>query len=146
MTNKQNRVVGATAGAAICSVARFVVALAFLYYVSYWGGPWWNGASDMWLAAFISALIGAPIGALAGSTCQPLLGAFVGAGLSGVSCLGLFVLPTELAIGMSHPGGFDRIETLHVLVGFMAMILAGAAAGGCGAAIGRRGGISNLGR
>jgi len=133
-----NRSHGAKAGAVICAIARTAVALAFLFYVSRWGGQWWSGAGSMLFAAIISGLIGLPIGALAGSTCKPLLGTLIGAALSGASCFGLFVVPTELMIGMSHPGGFDRIESVEVLGGFAAMIVAGAVAGGIGAAIGRR--------
>lgn len=138
MPTTGNRSKGAVAGAAVCAIARTVVALAFLFYVSRWGGRWWSGAGSMFLAAIISGLIGLPIGALAGSTCRPFLGAMIGAALSGGACFGLFVIPTELMIGMSHPGGFDRIETVEVLGGFAAMIIAGAVAGGIGAAIGRR--------
>lgn len=146
MPIKFNRVLGAITGAAIGAFARFGVALAFIYYISHWGGKWWNGAGEeMWIAAFISALIGLPVGGFAGSTCKPLVGTIIGATLSGGSCLGLFVLPTELMIGMSHPGGFERIETLEVIGGFVAMILAGATAGGTGAAIGRHGTLFGIG-
>lgn len=135
---------GAVAGAAICAVARTAVSLAFIIYVSNWGGKWWTGSGSMFLAAIISGLIGLPIGAVAGSTCRPILGSVIGAALSGGSCLTLFVVPTELMIGMSHPGGFDRIETVEVLGGFGAMIVAGAVAGGIGAAIGRRASSSEI--
>lgn len=138
MSTTVNRSRGAKAGAVICAVARTVVALAFLFYVSRWGGKWWSGAGSMFFAALISGLIGLPIGALAGGTCRPILGTVIGAALSGGVCLTLFVVPTELMIGMSHPGGFDRIETVEVFGGFAAMIVAGAVAGGIGAAIGRR--------
>ena len=136
-----NRSRGAKAGAVICAIARTAVALAFLVYVSRWGGKWWSGAGSMFLAAGVSGLIGLPIGALAGSTCKPLLGTLIGAALSGATCFGLFVVPTELMIGMSHPGGFDRIETVEVFGGFLAMIVAGGVSGAIGAAIGRRAGI-----
>lgn len=138
MPTTGNRKKGAIAGAVICGIARTVVALGFLFYVSRWGGKWWDGAGSMFLASIISGIIGAGIGALAGSTCKPLLGALIGAGLSGGTCFGLFVLPTELMIGMSHPGGFDRIETVEVFGGFVAMILAGGFSGALGAAIGKR--------
>ena len=138
MSTKGNPITGAVAGAVIGAIARFAVALAFIYYVSHWGGKWWTGAEDMFLAAFISGLIGVVVGGLAGWTCKPLVGMVIGAVLSGGTCFGLFVLPAELMIGMSHPGGIDRVETLEVIVGFLAMVIAGAMAGGIGAAIGRR--------
>lgn len=138
MQNKSAAMTGVVAGAVAGAGARFVVALAFLFYVSRWGGMWWDGASGMWLGAFVSALIGAAVGGLAGWTCKPILGAALGALLSGGTCFTFFVVPAELMIGMSHPGGFDRVETTEVLVGFAAMTLAGAVAGFIGAAIGRR--------
>lgn len=133
---------GAIAGAVLMAVARFVVALVFLNYVGRYGGQWWSGAQDMWLGALVSALIGLPIGALAGWTCRPAWGMAIGAALSGGACLALFVVPAELMIGMSHPGGYDRIEAIVVVYGFAGMILAGAIAGGAGAAIGRRAGAA----
>jgi hypothetical protein len=131
---------GLIAGAVAGAILRFVVALGFLYYVSRWGGQWWGGATDMWLGALVSALIGAAIGGLAGWTCRPLLGAAVGALLSCGSCLTLFVLPARLMIAMSHPGGLDRIETAELTWGLTAMTLAGAVAGLIGATAGRRAG------
>ena len=144
MPTTGSRSKGAIAGAVICAIARTAVALAFLFYVSRWGGKWWSGAGSMFFAAIISGLIGLPIGGLAGSTCKPLLGTLIGAALSGASCFGLFVVPTELMIGMSYPGGFDRIETIEVFGGFAAMILAGAIAGGIGATIGRRATVEEI--
>ena len=131
-------VTGLIAGLIAGAVARFIVAVAFLYYVSRWGGKWWGGATDMWLGAFASALIGAGVGGLAGLTCRPIWGAALGGLLSGGTCFALFVVPAELMIGMSHPGGFDRVENVEVLYGFAAMTLAGALAGFIGAAIGQR--------
>jgi hypothetical protein len=126
------------AGAVAGAVARFAVALAFLYYVSRWGGKWWDGAADMWLGAFVSGLIGLGVGGLAGATCRPIAGALLGALLSGGTCFAMFVVPAELMIGMSHPGGFDRVENVEVLYGFAAMTLAGALAGFIGGSAGRR--------
>ena len=129
---------GFVAGAVAGAIVRFAVALGFLYYVSRWGGKWWDGASGMWLGALASAAIGAGVGGLSGWTCRPILGAAVGALLSCGSCLTLFVLPARLMIGMSHPGGLDRIETAELTYGLVAMTLAGALAGFIGATIGHR--------
>lgn len=138
MAGKSPAFVGFVAGAIAGAVARFAVALAFIIYVSRWGGKWWGDGTDMWFGAFVSALIGVGAGGLAGFTCRPVLGAVLGALLSGGSCFALFVVPAELMIGMSHPGGFDRVETVEVLYGFAAMTLAGALAGFIGATLGRR--------
>lgn len=138
MPKKSAAFSGFIAGAIAGAIARFVVALGFLFYVSRWGGQWWGGAMDMWIGALVSAAIGAGVGGLAGWTCRPLLGAALGAMLSGGTCLGLFVVPAGLMIGMSHPGGLDRVETAEVLYGLVGMIVAGALAGLIGATIGRR--------
>ena len=138
MPRKSPAITGAITGAAVGAAARFAVALGFLHYVSRWGGKWWDGAADMWWAALASGLIGAGVGGVAGWTCRPLLGALLGGVLSGGTCFGLFVVPTRLMIGMSHPGGSDRVETGEVIVGFAVMTLAGALAGFVGAAVGRR--------
>ena len=142
MSTNGKRFLGAATGAVICAVARFGVAIGFIYYVSSQGGKWWSGAQEFYWAASISALMGIPIGGVAGWTCKPMLGTVIGAALSGGTCFGLFVLPTEMMIGMSHPGGFDRVESLEVLGGFLAMIIAGAIAGGLGAAIGELAGAN----
>jgi hypothetical protein len=137
MSTSGNQIVGAVAGALICAVARFAVTLGFAFYVSQWGGRWWNGGASIAIGAVISGLIGLPVGAVAGVTCNPLMGTALGGAGSSGWCLWAFVLPAELMIALSHPGGFDRIETVEVVIGFIAMAVAGAVAGGCGAAIGK---------
>jgi hypothetical protein len=135
-----NRYKGAKAGAVICAVARFTVTLAFVFYVSRWGGRFWADMESAWFTAIISGVIGLPIGFAAGYTCKPLLGTLIGAALSGGVCLTLFAVPTNLMIAMSYSGDSDRTGTTEVWVGFLAMIIAGAVSGGIGAAIGRRAG------
>lgn len=129
---------GVVAGAIAGAVLRGLVAVGFVFYVSRWGGKWWDGASGMWIASGVSAAIGLVVGGLAGWTCRPIAGALLGALLSGGTCFGLFVLPTEVMIGMSHPGGTDRVETSEVMGGFAAMIVAGAVAGFIGGMAGWR--------
>jgi len=131
---------GAIAGAVIAAVMRFVVAIGFVYYVSHWGGQWWgkDGNEPLYLMAIVSGLIGLPVGGLAGWTCKPILGALIGGVLSACFCGVFFVLPAEFMIGMSHPGGFDRVEVFEVIIGFVAMIIAGVVSGALGAAIGAR--------
>jgi hypothetical protein len=131
----RQRVVGTVPGAAFCGIARAGASAAFFYYASqFWGGGGWEGAI---VPALISGMIGFSIGAVAGWTCHPLMGAAIGGASSGSSCLCLFVVPAELTIALSHPGGIDRVETLKAIGGFVAMTVAGAIAGGLGAAIGK---------
>jgi hypothetical protein len=136
----KNRARGALAGALICATVRAAVTAGFVYCVSHWGGGWWKGADGpgVYGLALVSGLIGLGIGAPAGATCRTLLGALIGGTLSAASCFGLFVIPTELMIGMSHPGGLDRVETGEVLAGLAVMTIAGVVSGGLGAAIGAR--------
>jgi hypothetical protein len=89
----------------------------------------------------VSALIGLVLGGIAGVTCRPNLGALIGGVLSAGSCLVLFVLPAELALGLAE-GAHHRPEYLdvqwQVIIGFIAMTFAGALAGAIGAWAGRR--------
>jgi hypothetical protein len=53
-------------------------------------------------------------------------------------CVGLFVLPANLAIGMSGGGVTDYSkDQAAIATGLLAMILVGAVAGGIGAAVGK---------
>jgi hypothetical protein len=143
---KRNKpLLGALVGALTGAATRYLVALGFIYYIHHWGGAWWGEESpgsemDQMEQTFAlwSAGIGLFVGAVGGVTCRPLLGTVVGAMLSATCCLGLFVLPATLALQLSGPNTLDRIETVEILGGLAAMTLAGALAGGVGAAAGRR--------
>jgi hypothetical protein len=136
-----NRAVGALVGAVSGAVLRFLVAVSFLYYVYHWGGPWWGkGETELheYRFTFVSAGIGLVIGGIAGATCRPVLAALLGAVLSAGCCAGLFVVPVGTLIKMSGPNTWDRVETLEILGGLLAMTVAGGLAGGIGATVGAR--------
>lgn len=126
--------VGCLVGAGTGALLRFLIAVGFVSSVSKPGGFWQGSAEVMYEVARVSALIGLLIGGSAGMTCKPVLGALLGGGLSGASCLCFIVLPTGMMLSMSggrkpsHPQ-----ENGAIFVGLFAMTLAGIAAGGVGA-------------
>jgi hypothetical protein len=132
----RQRVVGTLAGAAFCGIARAGASAAFFCYASHWwdGGGGWEAAV---MPALISGMVGLPMGAVAGWTCQPLMGALFGGASSGASCFCLYIVPAELLLAITKPGGIARFETLEAVGGLTAMIVAGAIAGGLGAAAGK---------
>src|SRR4051812_15645085 len=74
-TRRSNPLLGGLVGALIGGVARLVVALSFLHYVSHRGG-WWRGAGEELSGlVIISAVVGLVAGGAGGATCRPTLGA-----------------------------------------------------------------------
>jgi hypothetical protein len=126
-------------GALLGAAARSAVAIGFLFYVHHWGGPWWQGTELAYGAVLLSAALGLVVGAVAGISCRPVLGAILGGLLSAGSCFLLFVVPAEVAISYSSSNEPHTREKVEVVFGLLAMTIAGAAAGGLGAAYGRRG-------
>lgn len=144
-----NPALGGAVGALIGAVGRLAVAVSFLYYVLNWGGTFFRQeggvalgdllapGSDKWPFFLLSTGIGVAAGWSGGATCRPALGAVIGAGLSGGLCAGLFVLPANVAIGMSGGGVTDYAQDkTAIMVGLLAMVLVGLVAGGVGGAIG----------
>jgi hypothetical protein len=134
-------------GAFLGAAGRFLIAVSFIYYAFNWGGPFFRTEGGVSLYVLlrtgplllISAVLGLVAGGLGGVTRRPILGAAIGGGLSGMFCLGLFVLPANLLIGMSGGGAMDYSDDRSaIVVGLLAMILVGAVAGGVGAASGNR--------
>jgi hypothetical protein len=95
-----------------------------------------RGDFDGWLFTFVFAAIGAGVGGLAGATCRPWLGVLLGAVLSGGSCYGIGVLPSELLFRVAPPHPEQSHSGLYV--GLAAMTAVGATAGGVGALAGKR--------
>jgi hypothetical protein len=136
---------GALAGACAGAALRSLVAIAFIYYIQNWGGSFWGEGNRRDVFAqfgqfvFLSAGIGFFIGGLAGATCNPVVGAGLGAILSAGCCFGLVVMPLFPVLLMSGPSNTaDRIEMYEALGGLAGMAFAGAAAGAIGGAVGRR--------
>lgn len=140
--------IGAAAGAVAGSVGRFIVAFSFLYYTMNWGGPFFRtsgGVSAFDLLAskhigflLVSASLGLLVGAAGGVTCRPIFGAVISGALSSLFCVGLFVVPANLAISLSGGGFVDyTVDQNTILVGLAVMSLVSAFAGGIGAAIGK---------
>jgi hypothetical protein len=140
---------GGTVGAILGGVSRLAVALSFLYYVLNWGGPFFRqqgGVSfidivsgyERWPMLLLSTCLGLVAGGVGGATCRPLRGAAIGGGISGLFCVGLFVVPSNLAIGLSGGGVTDySADQGAIAVGLLGMIVAGALAGGIGALAGQ---------
>jgi hypothetical protein len=131
-----NRQIGFAAGAALGALLRLLVGLAFVYCVQLLSN---EDASELYLLAFASAVIGLFVGGAGGVTCKPKLGATIGASLSGVACVGLVLMPAGLAaLATAKPS--DRIGpvALGFIGGLIAMTIAGAVAGGVGAWVGHR--------
>lgn len=141
MTKSRKRMIGAAAGAGLCAIARLLVVIGYCFYLTHWGSQ--TGKSSeltIYWFALISALIGIPIGALAGRTCEPSLGAVIGGALSGGTCFGLFVLPGEFMLALVENSESKSAEVWEIFFAFVPMVFAGAWAGGIGAAIGRNAG------
>ncbi len=139
---------GGAIGGALGGVGRLAVAVSFLYYVLNWGGPFFrqeDGVSfvdlalgvEWWPMLFLSTCLGVIAGAIGGATCRPIGGTILGGALSGLFCVGLFVAPSHVAIGLSGGGVTDySADQAVIVVGLVGMILAGAIAGGAGAVVG----------
>jgi hypothetical protein len=67
-----------------------------------------------------------------------MLGAVIGGGLSGAFCLGLLILPANLAMDLIGGHKDYSMDRSTIAVGLLAMIFVGAFAGGAGAAVGKR--------
>jgi hypothetical protein len=156
-SNSTSPLLGGAVGAMIGGVGRFLVAVSFVYYMQWGkqGGPQAPGGVSFFDVLFsvfsgqkgssiffISASLGVVVGGIAGSTCRPILGAAIGAGLSGLFCTFLVVLPWTLAFQLFPiPNRDDSALKTTITVGLLAMILVGAIAGGLGAAAGKWGRI-----
>jgi hypothetical protein len=115
---------GAAVGAVLGAFARGAVVLLNL---------WAHGADRLAAFALPSAGIGLLVGGIAGATGKPLLGAIVGALLSGV-VFEFFMCACASALG-GREGGRVLSDTL---IYGLEMALAGALAGGLGGAAGRK--------
>jgi hypothetical protein len=141
-TGIRPQVVGGVVGAILGTVGRLAVAVSFLIYVSNWGGPFFRNEGRVnttgLFVSLISAGFGLVAGGIGGCTCRPLMGAAIGGSLSGMFCLGLFVLPINVLISMSGGGAIDYSEDkAAITTGLLAMTLVGVIAGGLGAAVGK---------
>ena len=118
---------GAAVGAVVGCVARAAVVILNVMGHGGEGVP----------AAFIlpSAVIGLLVGAVAGAVGKPLLGATVGAVLSGV-IFELFMCSCASLIGSFSREASDRFLS-HTLIYGLEMALAGAVAGGVGGLVGQ---------
>ncbi len=127
---------GFLAGALIGGVGRFIV--TFAWALAAFGT---EERQQSWLVLpLVSGAIGLVVGGACGVTCKPILGALLGAILSGFSCL---LAWAPIAIGHTGPPGsesraqWETAQSLH-LPAVVAMIVVGALAGGVGAWIGSR--------
>ena len=134
---------GALMGALVGAIGRPLVVVSVLFYLRAEDAPFVRGTPEtqnyyLLIFSIASACLGLLIGAFAGATCRLGLGALIGAGMSGASCLCLVVLPGNAMIAMSGGGRIDYSkEQMATIVGLLAMIVVGAIAGGVGGAAGK---------
>jgi hypothetical protein len=151
----QGVLVGGCVGGVLGAAGRSTVIVLFVYYVSNWGGRFYDGDEEAGatlgevLTRFlfgelggllmISALLGLLIGGLSGATCRPLIGGLIGGILSPLPCL-MIVLPANflMSISTSFGGGDFQADRFATVGAMFSMIVVGAATGSISAAIGRR--------
>jgi hypothetical protein len=121
---------GAAVGALVGGVGRAAVVLISVGVVGYHGPV----AGALAVLAMASGVIGLLVGAIAGATGKPLLGAVVGALLSG-AVFEMFMCACASLLGsLSQRAGADFFQ--ETLVYGLQMAIAGALAGGIGGWVG----------